>query len=91
MLGLGLYHTRQYEAAAAAYEEAIRANPESYPTKFMLAATYGQLGRSAEAAAWARELLRMKPGYRISTQKSGFRGSHLEHIKDGLRKAGLPE
>jgi TolB-like protein len=91
LLGLGLYHTRQYEAAAVAYEKAIQANPESYPTTYQLAATYGQLGRKAEAAALAQEVLRIKPQYRISTFKRPFRPHDLEHLKDGLRKAGLPE
>jgi len=91
LLGIGLYLTRQYEAAAVAYEEAIRGNPESYPTTYQLAATYGQLGRKTEAAARAREVLSMKPQFRISTFKRPFRPHDLEHIKDGLRKAGLPE
>ncbi len=72
-------------------EEAIRANPESYPTTYQLAATYGQLGRKVEAAALAQKVLRMNPQYRISTYKRPFRPHDLEHLKDGLRKTGLPE
>jgi adenylate cyclase len=60
-----------------------------------LAATYAQLGRLEDAHAEAAEVLRLNPRYSISgTQKRVSvlkRAEDMEHLIDGLRKAGLPE
>jgi adenylate cyclase len=59
-----------------------------------LAATYAQLGKLAEARSAAAEVMRINPGYTIDgTQRkvSVFkRPEDVEHLLDGLRKAGLP-
>ena len=58
----------------------------------MLAAAYGQLGRKVEAAAEIKWILNRDPNYAISTWKSRLVPPvWLEHVREGRRKAGLPE
>jgi len=57
-----------------------------------LAACHAQLGQMAEASRLVAEVLRIKPEFTISGQRSGaWLANELSHIKDGLRKAGFPE
>ncbi len=59
-----------------------------------LAIAYAHLGQLAEARAEAAELLRLKPDYSpawISAQEPYKNPAYLQHLLDGLRKAGLPE
>jgi adenylate cyclase len=60
-----------------------------------LTATLAQLGQLDEAHAAAAEVLRIDPKYTIDgTQRrlARFkRPEDVEHLFDGLRKAGLPE
>jgi TolB-like protein len=59
-----------------------------------LAAAYAHLGRFEEAKASAAEVLRLKPDYSskwIIAMEPYKNPADLEHLLDGLRKAGLPE
>jgi adenylate cyclase len=57
-----------------------------------LAACNAQLGRMDEARAAAAEVMRRKPDFAISTvRRAGWGRGDVDHIKDGMRKAGLPE
>ena len=59
-----------------------------------LAATYAQLGQLDNARAQAAEVLRIEPFYTINGSPPISvlkRPEDIEHIADGLRKAGLPE
>jgi adenylate cyclase len=60
-----------------------------------LAATYAQLGRLEEARAEAAEVLRIYPGWTSSSifRKGGYLllDEDVDHLTDGLHKAGLPE
>jgi TolB-like protein len=58
-----------------------------------LAAAYAHLGRIDEAKVQAAEVLRLKPDYSerwVRVQEPYKDPAHLEHLLDGLRKAGLP-
>lgn len=60
----------------------------------LLAANYAQMGLVDEAAAQAREILRLNPGFRLS--EWARRPPHkdpgaLAYFIDGLRRAGLPD
>ncbi|RWO99475.1 MAG: adenylate/guanylate cyclase domain-containing protein [Mesorhizobium sp.] len=56
------------------------------------AACLAQLGRLVEARAVAAEVLRLKPTFRINTEIPKYKfATDAEHLRDGLRKAGLPE
>jgi adenylate cyclase len=56
------------------------------------AACLSQLGRLNEARAVAAEVLRLKPGFRISAEMPIYRRDEdVDHMREALRKAGLPE
>jgi TolB-like protein len=85
-----LYALREYENVIAAIEQMY--NPA--PGRRLLAASYGQLGRLEEARVQAAEVLRLQPEFSINAWVAKLPESNpeeLEHFKDGLRKAGLPE
>ncbi len=52
----------KYDAAVAAFTQAIAAAPNDYYSHFNLALAYGYLHRDAEAAAEYRKTLELKPG-----------------------------
>jgi adenylate cyclase len=62
-------------------------------SRLFLAASYGQLGRRAEAEQQVAEALKLVPGYTIqrAADVEIFKNpADLEHYLNGLRKAGLP-
>ena len=80
---------RRYGDAIEAYKR--KANPQTWVLS-RLAACYAQLGRMEEAAQAAAEILRLKPDFTISGQRTASWGpADLEHLREGMRKAGLPE
>ena len=89
MLGGVLYKARRYEDAIEAYKR--KANPQTWVLS-RLAACYGQLGRKEEAAAATAEILRQDPEFTILGQRTAtWNQIDLEHLREGMRKAGLPE
>jgi hypothetical protein len=59
-----------------------------------LAASYAQLGRLPEAQATVKRVLALDPNATVAkwaAQEPYKKPPDLEHYKDGLRKAGLPE
>jgi TolB-like protein/Tfp pilus assembly protein PilF len=87
---LNAYRHRDYRSALAA---ALKMNlPGVSLVDVALAATYGQLGDGEAAQHAIRELLAMKPDYAaIARQELGkwFDAEIVEHLIEGLRKAGL--
>jgi len=80
------------------YQEAVRwADKINIPGFFWnyvtLAGSYGQLGMQAEAAQAVSDLLAVNPSYaqnaRREFRKYYWDETELEHVMDGLRKAGL--
>ena len=89
--GLALYQLGRYGEAAQALERATALRP--YATRY-LAACYAQLGRNAEARTLAAEALRQEPSFTLRdwAEDEPYESSaSLEHMMEGLRKAGLPE
>ncbi len=89
--GEALYGLRRYAEAADAFERATArpANIHRY-----LAACYAQMDRVAEAQAAAAEALRLEPAFtlRVWEKFETYKfPADLDHMRDGLRKAGLPE
>jgi len=82
------YFAGEFEKALAA---ARRAEGLSGP---LLAAIYGQLGRNAEAAEGAANVLKLDPDWsaerEISDTGAFARQAELDLYLDGIRKAGLP-
>jgi adenylate cyclase len=94
-VGLAYAHffTGRFEEAASAAGRASQANPRfSVPCIFQTAALV-LLGRDAEAAASARHLLELEPGFRIAPLVSSYSANaeRLAMLAAALRRAGLPE
>src|SRR5262249_20269505 len=89
-LGNTLYFGRRYEDALEAYKH--RTDP-GYWVMARIAACYGQLGRLEEARAAAAQVMRLKPGFAISRDRGAWPSDRrdVENIREGMRKAGLPE
>jgi adenylate cyclase len=63
-------------------------------SRLFLAASYAQLGTTADAEAQVAEALLMAPDYTLqrAAESEPYRDrADLEHYLDGLRKAGLPQ
>ena len=94
MAGVAHYLLKEYHDAQHWLSEAIGRAPNHQYGHAFLAATYAQLGRLEDAHAEAAEVLRLNPQYSIGrTQKRVSnlkRAEDMEHLVDGLRKAGLP-
>lgn len=88
-LGTILYSAGRYEDSLEAYKH--RAD-RGYWVAARIAACYGQLGRLDEAKAAAAEVMRLKPDFTISgTRTYGWAKREDPSIREGMRKAGLPE
>ncbi|MGI9571195.1 MAG: tetratricopeptide repeat protein, partial [Desulfobulbia bacterium] len=68
-IGLSLYSKRRYAEAAAEFEKARRLNPRFGGARFLLAATYAQLGNATEASVEVEWILNRHPDFRISTYR----------------------
>ena len=95
IVGEACYLLKQYREAQRWLRQATGRAPNHQYGHAFLAATYAQLGHLEDARAETLEVLRLNPKYTIGgTQKqvSFFkRAEDMEHLIDGLRKAGLPE
>ncbi len=95
LVGEAYYLLKQYREAQRWLRQATGRAPNHQYGHAFLAATYAQLGQIDDAHAEAAEVLRLNPKYSIGgTQNrvSNFkRAEDMEHLIDGLRKAGLPE
>ena len=85
------YRKRDYRGAL---NVALKINmPDFFWTNVVTAAAYGQLGEREAAGKALRELLALKPDFAvIAREEPGkwFDPELVEHLMDGLRKAGLP-
>ena len=89
--GIALYQLRRYEEAITAFECATARKPYVYR---YLAAAYAQAGRLAEARAAADRSLALQPKFslRVWAEWEAYeRPGDLAHMREGMRKAGLPE
>jgi serine/threonine protein kinase/tetratricopeptide (TPR) repeat protein len=87
----GAYRKKDYRTAL---DIALKVNmPSYYYTHASLAAAYGQLGERDAARAALRELLALKPDFASVAREDYAKwfgsGELVEHILEGLRKAGL--
>ncbi|HEX6120755.1 MAG TPA: tetratricopeptide repeat protein, partial [Dongiaceae bacterium] len=88
-LGNMFYTAHRYGDSLEAYGHKSNRN---YWVMSRFAACYAQLGRMEEARAAAAEVIRLKPAFAISELSRASRGDgDTEHLRDGMRKAGLPE
>jgi len=90
-----LYQLKRYDEAAVVARDAIR-----FPVADLVwpyahwAASLGQLNNRAEALPVIDELTRRRPGLTLSEFRRwphiASWAASLDHVVDGLRKAGLP-
>jgi tetratricopeptide (TPR) repeat protein len=93
---LFLGHTYMYEGmydeSIAAYEKALRIEPNNLFTRLRLAAAYSLFGREEEAHAEAAEVLRISTKFSLEhfSKTIPFKNqSDTDHLINALRKAGL--
>ena len=92
-LSYAYFFTGRFEESLTAAGRAAQANPRfSVPAIFQTAAL-ASLGRDGAAAASARRLLELEPGFRIGPLISSYSSNkaRLAMLADALRRAGLPE
>jgi TolB-like protein/Flp pilus assembly protein TadD len=94
ILGRAQFMTGHYDESIAAWKKALQKNPDYLPAHVFLAACYSSLGRDAEAAAEAKEVLRIDPKFSVESHAKilPYRNkANIEREVNALRKAGLPE
>ena len=95
LLGSSSFLAGRYEDAIEAYERnTARGGPIAGPTLINWAAACAMSGRLEKARELVEDILREHPNLSLSNVqdvRQGFSPLHLERLRDGLRKAGLPE
>jgi adenylate cyclase len=94
VLGRSYFMTNQYDKAIETFKKAVHVSPDYLVAHAFLAATYSSLGWQAEAAAEAKEVLRINPKFTLeSYAKTSLpykNKADIERYVAALRKAGLP-
>jgi adenylate cyclase len=93
-LAVGLYLSREYEAAIEAARRGIRSNPDFPSTYRWVAAALGQLGRLEEAKLALEKAIAVAPASFdafVSRRVPWNRPEAHAHMLEGLRKAGWRE
>jgi adenylate cyclase len=89
-LGTAYYISRRHNDAVRFLEREALRRPEEVFIQVVLAAAYGQLGRTAEAQRAAETVRRKLPVFDPQIFGSRFQNrEHHEYLTEGLRKAGL--
>jgi adenylate cyclase len=95
ILGLARYMLKEYSQGLPPLRECTSRAPNMRQGHVWLAANLAQSGQLDEARAEAAEVLRIDPKYTIDGTQRRLalfkRPEDVEHLLDGLRKAGLPE
>jgi adenylate cyclase len=90
-IAVGLYFSREYEAAIEAAERVIRSYPDFPMSYRWIAAALGQLGRAAEAKEALEKAIAISPAsfdMYVRQRVPWFRPEDHAHLLEGLRKAG---
>jgi TolB-like protein len=89
--GFALFACRRYEESIQAFGRVARPNLWHC---FYLASAHAHLGLTDQARSYVRELLRMQPAFtlgQVGSIETFQDPAGLDHLLEGLRKAGLPE
>ena len=89
-LSLAYYLKGRYDAAIEQAELNLRTTGSANFTRIVLAAAYAQQNRAQDAARVVATIHRVNPTFDPQTFGNKFLNpADLEHLRDGLRKAGL--
>ena len=89
-LSLSYYLKQRYDAAIEDAELNLRNTTGANFSRIVLAAAYAQQNRTEDAARVATIVRRLDPAFDPQEFGSKFLNAFdLEHLRDGLRKAGL--
>ncbi|NIV47455.1 MAG: tetratricopeptide repeat protein [Gammaproteobacteria bacterium] len=89
-LGMAYYLQNRYEDALAPLKRAVARNPDNVFIHLVLAATYGQLGRTEDAQQSTAAVRRLDPFAQLEQFGRLFtEPASAAHFADGFRKAGL--
>ena len=95
IIGQAHAYAGRYEEAIQWFEESLQLMPQWPPTLIWATSVYAHLSRQDEARDALEKLVQVWPAVSLSTIRVSLAGFvppvALEHIFDGLRKAGLPE
>ena len=93
-LGLAYLMLRRHSEAVTPLRQFVLQSPNHRPGRVWLTAAYAHLGQLEEARAEAAQIIRLDPNFvarqtfrRMTTY---WRPDDVEHVIEGLRKAGLP-
>ncbi|TJV44755.1 MAG: tetratricopeptide repeat protein [Mesorhizobium sp.] len=91
---LALFQLGRYEEAADLLMQRLARNDVTDVSRALLAASYGHLGRFAEAQAAWQEVLRVNPDYSLEYRRKVLpykNPADFELMVEGLRKAGIEQ
>ena len=91
-LGKAYFMTGKLDESIATLKKAVKINPDYLFAHILLAANFGSLNRSAEAAAAAKEILRLNPHFTLEAHAKTLPYKNKEDIGReiaALRQAGL--
>ena len=89
-LSLSYYLKGRYEAAIQEAELNLRRTESASFSRIVLAAAYAQVNRTEDVARVVAAVHRFDPTFEPQAFGTKFlKPSDLEHVRDGLRKAGL--
>lgn len=87
---------RRYPDAIASLEAALERNPNLGDVRLYLAASYAYAGRADDAEWQVLEVLTADPEFsleraeRLYSSRLHSKPAYLDHLIEGLRRAGLP-
>jgi adenylate cyclase len=93
-LGRAYFFTGHYDEAILTWKKMLHRSPDMYIAHLFLAASYSLSGRNEEAAAAAKEVLRINPKFSVDSMaklRSFKNKADLERLVTALHKAGLPD
>ncbi len=91
-LGQAYYILGRYDEAIEAFSEVLASNPGAERAHLWMAAALAQAGRREDAEWEVEQLLTSNPAFTLARLRHSYpfrRDADLQHLVDGLRKAGL--
>jgi len=91
-LGRAYFMLRRYDESITVLKKVLEMDPDYLPAHIFLAACYSSIGREAEAAAEAKEVIRINPKFSVESHANILpykSKADIDREVDAFRKAGL--